>query len=244
MKKRKRQPERQRQVGAWLPWPVVEKLCRLDLRPPSHRRVFLAVLLTAARYGGAEAYRTVAELTELTGLAPRTVKAALSALVQRDLLIRTARYQRLHVPWLDDPQGGGGADTVAPPEEMPGQSRGADMSAPRRCRHVCTWPTSLYSFLKEERGKGAFSAPQRQLIADVLTEATELLGSDAGQLPLPDHHAAHLGLLPPASYRDALAAVLTTGDRRQAQVLTRAVLDLRNDVRVQGEELLLPEADR
>jgi hypothetical protein len=75
------------------------------------------------------------------------------------------------------------------------------------------------------------------VIDDVLAEATELLGADAGRLTLPDAQAQHLNLPTGATYSDARAAVEASGDRRRARDFTRAVLALRRDQRVQGGEL-------
>ena len=86
--------------GAWLPWPVVEQVLKLDLRPGSRRRVFLAILFTSARYGGRDALLGVADLTRMTGLSPRTVKSAIAALRAAGLIVRVGRYRRLAVPLL------------------------------------------------------------------------------------------------------------------------------------------------
>jgi hypothetical protein len=228
-------------VGAWVPWPLAERLCRLGLRTPSHWRVFLAVLLTAARYGGREAYLTAADLARMTGLGTRTVKGALARLVGVGLLARTARYRRLRVTLGDGRGHGGGADKLAPPGGDPAPAGGADKLAPPRCRQGCTSPTSfLSSSVNEVRGRGTLSRRQVEVIDDVLAEATELLGADASRLTLPDAQARRLNLPPGATYSDARAAVEASGDRRRARDFTRAVLALRQDQRVQGEELGAP----
>jgi hypothetical protein len=104
---------------------------------------------------------------------------------------------------------------------------------------MCTSPTSIISLLDTDSSKGLFSDRQAQAIADVLTEATELLGADVDQLPLKDTHATRLGLPPSTTYAEALEAVLATGSRKQARDFTGAVLALRSDARVQGFELAL-----
>jgi hypothetical protein len=221
-------------VGAWLPWALVQEVCRLDLRPSSRWRVFLAVLLTAARYGGHEAHLTVAGLAGMTGLSARTVKAAVADLIARGLLVRTARYSRLRVTLASDQPQGGGASMVAPPATP---ARGANLDAPPRGKLVCTSPTSFYSLVIRDKSKGPFTDSQRNLIADALTEATELLGDDIGLLPLPDHHARRLGLPPSTTYGEAIATTLAGDSPVRARDLTRAVLALRHDPRVQGDEL-------
>jgi hypothetical protein len=66
-----------------------------------------------------------------------------------------------------------------------------------------------------------------------------LLGGDAGELALPPAEAARLGLPPQTPYREALDLVTASGDKALARDFTRAVLALRQDPRVQGEELTL-----
>lgn len=78
---------------------------------------------------------------------------------------------------------------------------------------------------------------QAALIAEVLAEATELLGSDAAELPLPDPVTLRLGLRPPVTYRRAIELVDRSRDRTRARDLTAAVLSLRRDERVQGKDL-------
>ena len=72
--------------GAWLPWVVVEALLRLRLRPCSQWQVYLAVLLTSARYGGKDAKLGIDDICNLTGLSPRTVKGAVAALCKSGIL--------------------------------------------------------------------------------------------------------------------------------------------------------------
>ena len=89
--------------GAWMPWPAVKKMVRLQLRRPSTWRVFFAIAATAARYGGV-ANLGIDDLARLTELSPRTVKAAVAELLAAGLIVRFARYRRIAVPLLDVPQ--------------------------------------------------------------------------------------------------------------------------------------------
>ena len=89
-----------KRAGAWLPWSAAETLLRLRLRPCSHWQVFLAVLLVSARHGGKDAKLGIDDLCDLTGLSPRTVKAAVSALCKNGLLVRVRRSRLLSVPFL------------------------------------------------------------------------------------------------------------------------------------------------
>ena len=68
-------------AGAWLPWEAAERLCRLKLGPASRWQVLLAVVLTSARFGGRDAWLRVGDVTGMTGLSARTVKAACDAYV-------------------------------------------------------------------------------------------------------------------------------------------------------------------
>ena len=87
-------------LGAWLPWPVVETLLQLRLRPASQWQVFLTVLCTSARYGNKDAKLGIDDICRITGLAPRTVKGAVSALCKSGLLVRVRRSRLLRVPLL------------------------------------------------------------------------------------------------------------------------------------------------
>ena len=224
--------------GAWLDWPTVSILCRLDLRPPSLWQVFMAVLLTSLRYGGGDARLSVDDLSLMTGLSARTVKGAVAALIGRGLLTRVRRYGCLRVNF--PAVSAGGADKLAPPVVDRESGRGADKPAPPRCKLVCTSPTSIYvsSLSKEESRPATFTDHQLSLIADVFAEVTELLGSDVARLSMPDAAAKSMGLAPPIGYGEAFEAVAHSGDRRKARDYSRAVLDLRRDERVQGRELM------
>jgi hypothetical protein len=80
-----------------------------------------------------------------------------------------------------------------------------------------------------------------EVIDDVLAEATELLGADACRLTLPDAQARRLNLPMGATYAQARAAIEASGDSRHARDFIRAALALRQDPRVQGEELRLDD---
>ena len=86
--------------GAWLPWAIVEQVVKLDLKPVSRYRVFLAVLATSARFGGRNTKLGIEDLVELTGLSVRTVKSSLADLEALGLIERPARYRLLSVPML------------------------------------------------------------------------------------------------------------------------------------------------
>ena len=121
--------QRRQEYGAWLPWATAETLCRLKLRPPSAWQVFLAVMLTNARYNGRAAHLGVADLAKMTGLSLSTVKRALANLLKGGLLVRPERNQRLQavlgpvqeptgsVNKLVSPKAGRGVDKLALPKE-------------------------------------------------------------------------------------------------------------------------------
>jgi hypothetical protein len=209
-----------------LPWDLATWVCRLDLRPPSVWRTFLAVLLTARRYGGCDAYLSGEDLAQMTGLSLRAVKAALAALTGSGVLMRPAarRHLRVNLP-------------VTAVVDAPGRMQGARSSAPQGCKLACTFPTSLASFSSEEDSVGAFTPRQQDVIDDVLAEASELLGHDAGGLLLTDTQLDQLGLPPRTTIGEARATIAAAGDSRQARDFTRAVLALQRDSRVQGEDL-------
>jgi hypothetical protein len=224
--------------GAWLAWPTAAAVCELDLRRPSLWRVFLAVLLTSARYGGREARLSTADLARMTKLAPRTVKGAVAELVNRQHLIRPTRYQRylVNIPGMYSPPGSGYKPSR--PRRGSATRRGADDPAPRRCTNACTSPTSIYvSSGKREKCAGTFSSSQSRLISEVIAEATELFGGEAAQLRMPEELARSIGLSPPISYAGAQIVIERSGNRVMARDYTKAVLLLRRDERVVGRDL-------
>ena len=93
--------------GVWLPESVSTALPRLDLSPPSRWRVFLALVLDAAKRETDVAELAVEDLVHTTALAPRTVKAALADLRARGLVERVGRYRRLRIrlPRIDQSLG-------------------------------------------------------------------------------------------------------------------------------------------
>ena len=212
-------PPRGRRVGAWVPWETAEAVCRLSLRPDSHWRVFLSVLFTSSRYGGRDAHLGVEDLTRLTGLATRTVKGALSALLRRGFLRRTGRTRRLAVgPAAAERRRGGVGKQAAEPSSVARRSSQAAGTPPRPV-------------------KSGFTPKQRAVIDMVLAEAGELLGGDAGALVLPDEQAERLGLRTPTTYGQAYQGMMQLASPGQAAAFTRAVLALRRDERVQGRDL-------
>lgn len=227
--------------GAWIPWPLVEVLVRLHLRPASQSRVFLAILCTSCRYDMGDAKLTERKLAEMTKLKVRTVQAALRGLIGRGLVSRIGRFGVLRVNVLPAGSGVGGADTSAPPERNSQQRRRADKPAPPTRRQACASPTVSIVSSNSSNGskvsKSTFSIKQLAVINDVLAEATELLGSDAGYLTLPELVAAGLGFDDTIAYHDAFTQIAQSDNRTLARDFTRAVLGLRTDERVQGVDL-------
>jgi hypothetical protein len=120
---------------------------------------------------------------------------------------------------------------VAPPETVKDPTGSATMSAPRRCNHSCTSPTSQYSLINKD-SKSPFSENQREVIIDVLTEASDLLGDDAGQLTISPADAARLRLPTSTTYTEAIADAIARGDRRLARDVTKAILLLRGRLQI------------
>jgi hypothetical protein len=85
---------------------------------------------------------------------------------------------------------------------------------------------------------GFLTQRQQTVVADVLAESEELLDSDPLDLTLPDRAAKQLNLDTSTTFRQALVTLVARGDRSPARAFVRAVLALRNDPRVQGEEVL------
>jgi hypothetical protein len=81
--------------GAWVPWDLALAIGRLSLKPPSRWQVFFAVLFPWCRYG--EAWLTIGQIGDRTGLHKRTAQAALSDLIAQGILKRVGRYGKLVV---------------------------------------------------------------------------------------------------------------------------------------------------
>lgn len=225
-------------IGAWVPWEIATAVMRLALKPASHSQVFTAILLVWCRYGQREARLTVAELAEMTGLSKRTAQAAVSALLKRKLVARNGRRGRLRVTVLANGIERRGADMLAPCDAASSQRRSASMSAPSRRTHDCASPTvSMLSSL-ENVGARIFTPKQLKIVADLITEASELLGHDAGNLTLEARYSATLELPAEVTYNEAFQAAVSAGKKAFARDFVKSVLALRRDPRVQGVELL------
>jgi hypothetical protein len=133
------------------------------------------------------------------------------------------------------PAESGIANTLAPPVVAPAKSGSANTLAPPRCTQACTSPTSINVSLDSNDGNVIFTTKQSKLINDVFSESSNLLGSHVADLPLLDGHAAKLGLRLGTTYRQAFVAIKS---RVQARDFVAAVLALRKDPRVQGEDLM------
>ena len=225
--------------GAWIPWPIVEALCRLRLRRPSCWQVMQAVLCTQQRYGGREARLRVADIVRLTGLAECTVRRALRDLTGAGLLSRPRRYGALKVR-LATP---GAVNTATAPEPRVTKNRAVNIVTAPSGRHDDRSPTSLYvscirdSSSRDGDSTAPFSQKQLSVISDVIREASDLLGDDALDLALPAYAARKLGIQPGHTYRDAFRSITGERDTVKARDYVAAVLTLRSDPRVQGQEL-------
>jgi hypothetical protein len=239
---------------------------RLKLTSTSRWQVLLAIVLTSARYGRKEAQLSEQDLVEMTGLSRRTVQLSIKDLADLKLIDRAGRYKRFRVNWELVENGGvvvdplpsaakeiktarkvgpppvwdkksGSANTAALPKLAQDQQRSATLLAPRKRKDDCASPTvsivSLFSVL----GNGRFSEKQQAVITDVLTEATELLGSDVGGLSMPEELARKMEFSTPITYTAALQATAASTNKAMARDFTKAVLALRQDERVQGIEL-------
>ena len=114
--------------GVWIPREIAVCLPRLTLRPPSRWQVFMVVLLTWCRYGCTEARLSIQDICEATGLARRTVQAALAALISLGLVQRWASEV-----FGCDPRGPGHAGgQVGLHAEEPTHRRRAEGSSHRR----------------------------------------------------------------------------------------------------------------
>jgi hypothetical protein len=214
-----------------VPWNLIGEICRLPITRGSTWRVYLALVFTSCRYRKAEVRMSVSELAEMASLCQRTVRRALGELQAAGLITRAARYRRWRVS---------GADTTV---SAPGHPAGTLLREGASGHHGVRSPTTFYYLgicqlnkQTEYRLHAAFSDRQLRTVADVMAESSELLGRDAWQLTLSTSHSRALQLAGTSTYAQALAATLD-GDKRMARDFVRAVLALRRDERVQGEEV-------
>ena len=209
--------------GVWLPWGLAADVLRRRLRPPSRWQVFLAVLMTQMRYGGTEAHLGAKEIALMTGLAVSTVKRAVSGLLADGILHRPSKRLRLVV------------DLTGTAAE------GTRIQAPNAAHLEGPLPISVLSSTTTADlplvAGGVFTPRQVSTIVGVISSASELLGSDASDLPLTESALRRLDLPEGSTYRNAMAAVESAGDRRMARDLVAAVLGLNEDARVQGVDL-------
>ena len=194
---------------------------------------------TAYRYGGTEAQLSIKAIASKTRLSDRTVQSALTSLIRQGVISREGRCCRLRIHLDAIVRGPGSACTSALPGTEKVTAGSANTFARRKRKQACASPTSLYSLDLKEGNASCFSPKQLKLIADVMADATDLLGIDASQLSVLDDHLTRLGMHPPVSYAEAFARVTSSGERRKARDYVRAVLHLKTDERVQGQELAL-----
>ena len=237
MPSRSRKSKGPEKGGAWLPWALAGSVCRLNLPRASVWQVYLAALFTAQRYGG-EARLTRDRLAVMTGLSPKTVQRALTDLQALGLIRRTCRYGRLRVNGSPVEVERGKGQHVDPSKTKSGR---VSTLTPRKGHRADPSPT-VFMFLcltNKVGGVGGFLTQRQQtVVADVLAESEELLDSDPLDLTLPDRAAKQLNLDTSTTFRQALVTLVARGDRSPARAFVRAVLALRNDPRVQGEEVL------
>jgi len=228
----------EKQKGAWIPWQIAECLPRLSLRPASRWQVFMAVLTVWCRYGRGEAWLAVADIAAVTGLSKRTVQAAISELIALGLVERRGRYKRLVVK----PEG----LCELAHDQLPDVGQNRDGEAGHRSADKAASPTGeqdcastiCIGVLKEDNaGRRVFSGRQLTAIRRALSNASQLLGEDAGQLPLSPNEAKALNVPVGTSYSSTFNTVRTEGDAERAHRFTGAVLALRHDERIQGQEL-------
>jgi len=225
--------------GAWVPWEIATRLPQMNLRPQSRWQVFLAVLMTWLRYGRTEAKLSIQDICRITGLSARTVKVSLGDLESCGLVRRVGRYKRLIIVVDAMPEVASASPSV-PHEGLTPESAGTmDESVAPACQPACcTFPISCEVFLARlDRGSTPFSTKQMGVIRDLMRESAELLGGNPFGLRLKGKFSRQLGLPDDATYGEALNTVLTSGVSGQARKFVAAVLALRRDARVQGQEL-------
>jgi hypothetical protein len=214
-------------LGSWIPQEIADAALRLDLRPPSRWKVFLAVLFPWCRYGQTVALLTIENIVSKTGLSERTVKAALKDLTKLGILRRLGLGKLVvEVCGSDNAVGGESA-------RKPASTAGDEACTLTRC-------SMSLSNVSKEPAKG-LTRRQFSAIRIALVEASDLLGEDASKLSLPSTACHSVGLPENTTIREALLRLQNNCNRKIAHTLTGAILALRFDERVQGNELTGPD---
>jgi hypothetical protein len=207
---------------------LAESLVRLRLRPASRWNILLVVLFQWCRYGQKEAWLMVRQIAARTKLSERTVETALADLIKLGILRRVGRRGKLVVV----PEAltiGTGNNDPRRDDDGPHDRRHRDLPNGDPSRGPSR-PAPV------NREKAAFTPKQRKVIENCFAEASELLGEDARDLLLSDHVANKVGVQTPVTYGDAYT-LLDRGGCGPPYEFVAAVLELRNDERVQGREL-------
>jgi hypothetical protein len=217
--------------GAWVPWDLALAIGGLSLMPSSRWQVFVAVLFPWCRYG--EAWLTIEQISERTGLSKRTAQAAVSDLITGGLVRRIGRRGKLAVV----------------PEAITTRKRNNDprryddgphdrLHRDLRIGDPGNGPSGFPALPAQASGETAtFTPKQRAAIEGCFAAASNLLGEDARGLVVPESTAAKLGIASPVTYGRAFRILDQKGNHPARRLFVGAVLKLRYDERVQGREL-------
>ena len=212
----------ERREGAFIPKEMLEswETLRVD---GSTWNVLIAIALQQYRYGGNEAKITQPTVAKRTERSLSTVKRSVQKLCDIGLLekLGRGRWRLIRV------------NTVTPICKRNTKRKGVNTVTPSKGHRVDTYPTLLFSLLKNKSNEAAlsvFTPKQRRLISDLISEISELLGHDALGLPTKrgDRNI---------SFREWGQEIVRASDKIGARNFVKALLLLRKDERVVGTEL-------
>ena len=188
-------------VEAWIPWELARQLPYIQLREASTWQVFLLVFTTWCRHGREQAWLSIEEISQATGLPRFTVTTARAELISLGLLEKTANCRGLAV----------NADALQ-------QIAGTQSETPN---------SSLASNTRE----AVFTARQLDLIDRLMQEIRELLVVEPAELFVPPFVAASIGVPEGSTYWQAFCEIQANGNPIMAHKFTSAVIALRNNLR-------------
>lgn len=214
--------------GAWIPTSILRSWETLRSRSASWN-ILLAVAHQQFRYGGTEAKITMGTVAERTGRSLSTVKRAFGELREIGVLLKLG-----HGRWMVKE-----AATTAPLRRRQVVRDGVIVPTPSRVQRTDPFPTLLLS-LSENMSKDAivtvFSPKQLRVINDLLKEFEEV-----------SRNVLSLDIVydgTPTTVGEICVNAVVASDRRLARDFVKALLSLRKDKRVVGEELVDDAMDR
>lgn len=187
-----------------IPYHVVVKLVRLDIKRPASWRVLLTIIGEAANQAGSGnllddtvARLQIKDIALATNLCERTVKTAVAELVAAGIVVRVGRVGAFAVPML----------------------------------HLAVPGTARWS---GEPSRTGFTAKQAATVRKALREAGLLLGVDPTSIMMPSQYCEQLCLALGITFHAAFLSISRGLDREIARRFVGLVLEFRHSEAVGG----------